>query len=58
MLNLEQAKKSPTIFRPLTCLSIEAFKELMENLEKSYQDFEKRHLARKDRKRAIGAGKV
>lgn len=56
MLSLERAKKSPTIFRRLTGLSLQAFKELMENLEKAYPEFEKRRLSRKDRKRAIGAG--
>lgn len=56
MLNLEKAKKSPTIFRRITGIPPQAFEELMAALKKAYPDFERRRLSRRKRERGIGAG--
>ncbi|MGQ9729522.1 MAG: hypothetical protein ACUVSC_13580, partial [Candidatus Fervidibacter sp.] len=56
MLSLEKAKRFPSIFHRLTGISLDAFEQLMETLQKDYPEFQRLRLYRKDRKRAIGAG--
>ncbi|MFN3477004.1 MAG: hypothetical protein ACK4Z6_05565, partial [Candidatus Methylomirabilales bacterium] len=58
MINLQRAKKCPTIFRRLTGISPQAFEELMAVLNKAYPDFERRRLSRRREGTRYLEGKV
>jgi len=57
MLTYTKLVKKPKIFRTFTGLKVEEFDDLYPKVESKYQEYEAKRLSRKDRKRAIGAGR-
>ena len=57
MLNYTTLSKHPTHFKTFTGLTLEEFNTLNEQIHQKYQEHEQKRLYKKDRKRAIGAGK-
>lgn len=57
MLTYLKLVKKPKTFRTLTGLMVEEFDDLYAKIESKYQEYETKRLQRKDRKRAIGAGR-
>ncbi len=52
---MQRAKNKPALFRRLTGLTVQAFDELMQTLNRHYTAFEPKRLARPNRQRAIDA---
>jgi hypothetical protein len=57
MLTYPKLAKKPKTFRAFTGLKIEEFDDLYVKIEGKYPEYEAKRLYRKDRKRAIGAGR-
>jgi len=57
MLTYSKLVKKPKIFRTFTGLTVEEFDDLYAKIESKYQEYEVKRLQRKDRKRALGAGR-
>jgi hypothetical protein len=56
MLNYRVLSKKPQVFRNFTGLELQEFDSLNSKIEEQYSVYEQKRLARKDRKRNIGAG--
>jgi len=57
MLTYEKLSKKPGLFRTFTGLTCEEFDRIYAQLEQQYPKYEQKRLRRKNRKRAIGAGR-
>lgn len=57
MLSYEKLSKKSKTFRTFTGLTVEEFNDLCTHIESQYPRHEAKRLGRKDRKRAIGAGR-
>jgi hypothetical protein len=56
MLNYGVLSKNPSHFRNFSGLQLQEFETLNSKIEEKYPAYEQKRLARKDRKRAVGAG--
>jgi hypothetical protein len=57
MLTYEKLSRTPGLFRTFTGLTCEEFDRIYTQLEQKYSKHEQKRLGRKNRKRAIGAGR-
>jgi len=57
MLTYEKLSRTPDLFRTFTGLTCEEFDRMYTQLEQQYPKYEQKRLGRKNRKRAIGAGR-
>jgi len=57
MLTYEKLSRTPGLFHTFTGLTCEEFDRIYTQLEKQYPKYEQKRLGRKNRKRAIGAGR-
>lgn len=53
MISLQRAKKKPALFRRLTGLTVPAFDDLMEKLNRHYPAFEQERLAPEARSNSL-----
>ncbi len=56
MLSYDRLSKRPEIFRSFRGLEVSEFDSLYGKIEAGYDEYERKRLARKDRKRDVGAG--
>ena len=57
MLTYEKLSRTPGLFHTFTGLTCEEFDRIYKQLEQQYPKYEQKRLGRKNRKRAIGAGR-
>jgi len=56
MLMREWLSKKPNLFRSFTGLEVSEFDSIYAKVEAKYEEYEQKRLARRDRKREVGAG--
>jgi hypothetical protein len=57
MLNYHKLSGKPVVFKNFTGLEVHKFNALISQIKEKYGAYERKRLAREDRKRAIGAGR-